>query len=234
MTHRKVRDVMTTDVRSVYVGSPVKVVAEQLAAGRISGLPVLDDQAKLVGVVSEADLLHKITYQDDADDWPKLFRRHRVDRTKAEGVLARDVMTAPAVTISPAASVVEAATVMERRGLKRLPVVDEDDSLVGILSRADLVRLFVRPDQEIRDEVQAQVLDRVLLLPAGSATVQVTEGVVTLYGKLQRKSEAEIAVELTRRTDGVVDVIDKLTFVEDDTTYRALHQQVDQPQGPYF
>lgn len=226
MTHRKVRDVMTTQVRNVYLGSPVKLIADELDAGRISAMPVLDDEANVVGVVSEADLLHKITYQDDTEEWPRLFRRHRVDRAKAEGLAARDLMTAPAVTISPNASVVEAALLMEQRHIKRLPVVNDLGSLVGIVSRGDLVRLFLRSDEEIRSEVQEEVLDRALLLSSGSASVWVANGIPTLRGRLKRRSDTQLAAELARRVDGVVDVVNELAWEEDDTTADAVRAQM--------
>ncbi|GAA3394960.1 CBS domain-containing protein [Cryptosporangium minutisporangium] len=233
MTHRTVKDVMTTDVRSVYLGSPAKLIAEQLDCAGISAVPVLNDEAAVVGVVSETDLLHKITYQDEGDDWPRLLRRHRTDRAKAAGLVARDLMTAPAITITPDATVVEAAQLMERRGVKRMPVVNDIGKLVGIVSRGDLIRLFVRTDAAIRDEVQADVLDRVLLSPAG-VTAEVTDGVVTLGGTLPRRSDTEIAVEFTRRIDGVLDVVSALAYVDDDTSYRAMRQQVSYPSGPFL
>lgn len=233
MTHRTVRDVMTTDVRSVYLGSPVKLIAEQLDLAGITAMPVLNDDADVVGVVSEADLLHKITYQDDTEDWPRFLRRHRTDRAKADGLLARDLMTTPAVTIGPDASVVEAAQLMERRGVKRLPVVDTTGNLVGIVSRGDLIRLFVRSDEALRDEVKADVLDRILLSPS-EVTAEVTDGVVTLCGNLRRRSDTELAVEFTRRIDGVIDVVNTLTYVDDDISYRAMRQQVSYPSGPFL
>ncbi|GAA0222845.1 CBS domain-containing protein [Cryptosporangium japonicum] len=226
MTHRHVRDVMTTEVRTVYIGAPVKVVAEELEAGRVSALPVVDDDRRVVGIVSEADLLHKITYQDDVDDWPRLLRRHRTDRAKAEAASAGTLMTSPAVTIGPGASVVEAAALMEHRNVKRLPVIDDTGDLIGIVSRRDLVRLFTRKDEDIRTEVEHEVFGRVLMLTPGTASAWVANGHVTLRGRLQRKSETEIAAELTRRIDGVVGVANSLTFGQDDTTYRALREDV--------
>ena len=233
MSHRKVKDVMTTAVRSVYVGTSVKLIAEQLDFAGISALPVLNDEADVVGVVSETDLLHKITYQDDTDEWPRLLRRHRTDRTKAEGLLARDLMTTPAITIGPAASVVEAAQLMEKRNVKRLPVVNDTGKLLGIVSRGDLVRLFVRSDEQIREEVETDVFGRVLLHPTG-VTAEVSDGVVTLSGKLQRRSAVDIAVEFARRIDGVVKVVNALTYADDDTDYRALRDQISYPSGPFL
>ncbi|GAA3399298.1 CBS domain-containing protein [Cryptosporangium minutisporangium] len=233
MTHRQVKDVMTTDVRTVYVGAPAKVVAEQLEAEQVSALPVVDDDFHVVGVVSEADLLHKITYQDDVDDRPRLLRRHRADRAKAEAASARTLMTSPAVTIRPGASVVEAAALMERQHVKRLPVVDDTGELVGIVSRRDLVRLFTRPDEEIRSEVEQEVFGQVLMLAPGTAAAWVANGHVTLRGRLPRRSETQIVAELTRRIDGVVGVANAMTFEQDDTTYRALREDV-ASRGIYY
>ncbi|MFI5957330.1 CBS domain-containing protein [Cryptosporangium sp. NPDC051539] len=233
MTHRTVSDVMTNAVQSAYVRTPVKTIAERLDWAGVTAMPVLDDDAEVVGVVSEADLLHKVTYQDDADGWPRLLRRHRTDRDKAEGLLAQDVMTAPAITIAPGASVVEAAQLLERHRVKRLPVVNDTGKLVGVVSRADLVRLLTRPDDEILEEVRADVIGRVLLSPEGVA-VGVSDGVVTLTGTLPRRSQIGIAVEFARRVDGVIEVVDALTYTEDDTAYRALRAEVDGPVGPYL
>ncbi|MFI5960057.1 CBS domain-containing protein [Cryptosporangium sp. NPDC051539] len=231
MTHRTVRDVMTTDVRTVYTGSPAKVVAEQLDEGRVSALPVVDDELRVVGVVSEADLLHKITYQDDDhDEWARFLRRHRADRAKAEGASAGSLMSAPAVTIRPGASVVEAARRMERHHVKRLPVVDDTGELIGIVSRRDLVRVFARSDAEIRSEVEAEVFDRVLLLEPGTATAWVANGVVTLRGELARRTDVRIAVDLTRRVDGVVGVDDRLGYRVDD----AANRGTDVPRGIFY
>ncbi|EXG82457.1 CBS domain-containing protein [Cryptosporangium arvum] len=233
MSHRTVKDVMTTTVRIVYAGTPVKLIAEQLDFAGISAMPVLDDEADVVGVVSETDLLHKITYQDERDEWPRLLRRHRTDRAKAEGLVARDLMTAPAITIDADASVVDAARLMEKRDVKRLPVVNDTGKLLGIVSRGDLVRLFVRSDAQIRDEVEAEVFGRVLLHPPDVAA-EVTDGVVTLSGTLPRRSDVELAVEFARRIDGVVRVVDALAHVDDDTSYRALREQVSYPSGPFL
>lgn len=233
MTHRRVRDVMTAAVRTVHQGSPAKVVAERLDTGRVGALPVVDGDGHVVGVVSEADLLHKLTYSDHDNDWPRFLRRHRADRAKADAVSAKDLMSTPAVTIRPAASVVEAAALMERRSVKHLPVVDESGTLVGIVSRGDLIRVFVRPDPDIRLEIETDVFRRILLLPPGTLTVEVASGVVTLRGMLPRASEVEITLQLVRGVDGVVAVDSRLTYRLDDTTYRALRDS-DAPRGVYY
>jgi len=219
MRHRTVRDVMTADVVTVGAATPAKDVAEALDRRRISGVPVTDDAGRVLGVVTGTDLLHKITYQDDGEDWPRFLRRHRVDREKAHGTTARELMTAPAVTIGPEATIVEAANALERRGVKRLPVVDAAGSLVGIVSRADLVKVFTRPDEEIGEEIRTDVVERALLLPPVAITVEVTDGRVTLRGSVERRSEAVLAAALARRVDGVVHLADHIGYLSDDVHY---------------
>lgn len=210
-----IRDVMTTDVHSVRKTTPFKDIARILAGRGISALPVADDECTVVGVVSEADLLHKEI--DPAP--PRLVARFSRRRAKGAGRVAADLMTAPAVTIDADASIVEGARRMLDNGVKRLPVVDRYGKLVGIVSRWDLVRLFARADDELREEIVHDVLERALCLPPAEATaaVAVTDGVVTLTGRLERKSLVPITVSLTRRVPGVVDVVDHLTFAMDDT-----------------
>ncbi|MFI5953105.1 CBS domain-containing protein [Cryptosporangium sp. NPDC051539] len=220
MKHRTVRNVMSTDVVTVQADASAKDIAQLLDSHRIAGVPVVaENRDVVVGVVTETDLLHKITYQDETDDWPRLLRRHRVDREKAHGVTARELMTTPAVTIRPDASVVEAAAALERAGVKRLPVVDGVGELVGIVSRSDLVKVFLRPDQQIQAEIVEDVLQQALLLPADACTVEIAQGVVTLKGHLDRRSDAVLAVALARRVDGVIRVVDRLGYLNDDTRY---------------
>jgi len=233
MTIRTVRDVMTTEVRTVRGGSTVRAVAEQFDVGRISAVPVVDDEGHVLGVLSETDLLHKITHQDDAGDRRRLRRRHRTDRAKADGLSAAELMTSPAVTVGPDASLAEAASLMERNSVKRLPVVDERGELIGIVSRGDLIRVFTRSDADILREIEAEIFGRVLMLPPGMASAEVTDGVVTIRGMLARECETEVARDLVRRVDGVVGVENRLTYRLDDTTYRAL-RDADAPRGVYY
>ena len=211
MRRLRVRDVMTTDVRSVRRSTPVKDIAVQLAGRKISAVPVVDDERTVVGVVSEADLLPK---QFPPGRWALPRRRARHDARVAE-----ELMTAPAVTIGPDESIVECARRMTHQHVKRLPVVDRYGKLVGILSRADLISVFVRSDSSLREEIVQDIFTEILLIPAqqAEAAVAVDDGVVTLTGQLDRKSSIPIAVSLTRRVSGVVDVVNKLTFAFDDT-----------------
>jgi CBS domain-containing protein len=218
MRHLKVDDVMTRRVATVQVGAPFKDVARLLAERKISAVPVLDNDGKLVGVVSEADLLRKEQYHEDAMPTRRRFgsRRERVFRAKARGDFAGDVMTTPAITVGPEASVVEAAKVMIERNVKRLPVVDFDGCLVGIVSRADLLWVFLRPDDEIAEEIRTEVFAQVLLQEP-TYTVTVNNGIVMLSGRLDRRSAVEIAERLVRAVDGVVDVVNGLTYRVDDS-----------------
>ena len=223
MRHLEVDDVMTRRVTTVQVGARFKDVARALAEHKISAVPVLDGDGTLVGMVSEADLLRKEQYHEDALPTRRRFgsRRERVLRAKALGDFAGDVMTAPAITIGPEATVVEAAKLMIEQNVKRLPVVDADGCLIGIVSRADLLWVFLRPDDEIAEEIRHEVLARVLLQEP-TYTVAVTDGIVTLSGKLDRRSTVEIADRLVRAVDGVVDVVNGLTYQVDDSEKRLI------------
>jgi CBS domain-containing protein len=227
MRHLKVDDVMTRQVATVQVGAPFKDVARLLAERKVSAVPVLDGDGKLVGIVSEADLLRKEQYHEDALPTRRRFgsRRERVHRAKALGDFAGDVMTAPAITVGPEATVVEAATLIIEENVKRLPVVDSDGCLVGIVSRADLLWVFLRPDDEIAEEIRTDVFARVLLQEP-TYTVTVNNGIVLLSGKLDRRSTVEIAERLVRAVDGVVDVVNGLTYRVDDGDKRLIRSML--------
>jgi CBS-domain-containing membrane protein len=218
MSRWKVQDVMTTDVVSVHEDTGFKEIAELLISRGVSAVPVVNDLDYVVGVVSEADLLHKVEFSGEPAA-ARLFerRRQRTARSKAGGDHAGGIMTAPAVTTSADKKVVDAARVMEARQVKRLPVVDGEGRLIGIVSRRDLLKAFQQPDAAIRDEVVEQVLRRALWVEPSQVHVQVHDGVVTLGGQLDRRSTIDVAVALTRAVDGVVDVVDGLTYRYDDT-----------------
>jgi CBS-domain-containing membrane protein len=230
MRHNKVGTVMTTDVVRAEYGTPFKEVARLLATHRISGLPVVDEDDRVIGVLSETDLMmHQATTPDPyeprnrarlAELTPGAKRLAAKGRARTAGRL----MTAPAVTVHADDTIVRAARTMAQKHVERLPVLDQEDRLVGIVTRRDLLQVFLRPDQEIREEVIQEVLVRALWLPPGSVEVSVTEGVVTLSGHAERKSETQIAMSMTRRIDGVVDVVGKLTYRLDDARLRTEEQ----------
>jgi CBS domain-containing protein len=217
MSHRKIREVMTPDVVTADVNTPFKELAAIMARRGVSGLPVLDGEGRVAGIVSEADLLPKQEFQEDPKVRPLPWWRHWAARDRTAGTTAGDLMTAPAVTIGPDESVVAAARLMERRKIKRLPVTGPDARLEGIVSRCDLVRVFLRPDTEIRDEIIDEVFTDFLGTNPAVVRVSVTEGVVTLAGEVEKKSMIPFAVRMSRSVDGVVDVADELTFAVDDT-----------------
>lgn len=203
MNQLRIRDVMTRDVRSVRRTTPIKQVAAILAGQRISAVPVVDDEQAVVGVVSEADLLPK---EVPPGRWASRGRKARYAARTAE-----QVMTTPALTVEADGSIVDAARRMTHERVKRLPVVDRDGKLVGIVSRVDLIALYARGDEALRAEIVVEVFEEILSIPAkqAEAAVSVEDGVVTLTGELDRKSSVPIAVSLTRRVPGVVDVVDQ-------------------------
>lgn len=217
MTHRTVREVMTADVACASQDTPFKEAAELMAERHVSALPVLDAEGRVIGVVSESDLLRKQEYQDDPRA-PRLgWRWRRELRPKATADTVGGAMSSPPVTISPETGVVEAARVIDRNHVKRLPVTGPDGRLVGIVSRADLLRVFLRSDAEIAAQVRGEVFGETLRTNLSLVRVDVSEGVVTLGGEVEKKSMVDLAVRLTRAVDGVVDVVNRLEFAIDDT-----------------
>jgi CBS-domain-containing membrane protein len=213
---RRVRDVMTREVVTVDEQESFKELAALMAECRVSALPVLDEGGRVVGVVSEADLLLKEEFPEGPAGGRLFQGRHRMERAKAAGDTAVELMTAPAITIGPDATVAEAARLLHRHQIKRLPVVDPAGPLLGIVSRADLLKVFLRGDDQIAREVRQDVLLRALWVNPDTVVVEVRDGVVTLIGQLERRSLIPIAVSLVRGLDGVVDVVDRLTFEVDD------------------
>jgi CBS domain-containing protein len=213
MITRKVRNVMTSEVVTVNEQTPFTEIVRLMAAHKVSALPVVDDEGKVVGLVSEADLLRKEEYQDEQEEpnWLER-RRERVARSKAAARTAAGVMSTPVITVDPEATVPMAARLLARHAVKRLPVVDSRGRLVGIVSRADLLRLFLRDDGAIYREVVDDVLLRALWIEPTSVRVTVNDGIVTLVGYLEHKSLVPMAIHLTRAVPGVVDVVSRLSY----------------------
>jgi CBS domain-containing protein len=214
-----VRDVMTTDVATVTPGTSLKEVAQILVGRAISGVPVVDIEGGVLGVVSETDLLAKERADPPGRDGPLAWLVDPieiVERRKLVARLAGEVMSAPAVTIPPNRTVASAAAAMLDHRVNRLPVV-EDGRLVGIVTRTDLVRAFTRSDAEVADEILADVLGRQMLLGDHAVDVEVDAGEVLLSGVLGRRSQVELMPRLVARVPGVVGVENKLTWREDDT-----------------
>lgn len=228
----KVEDIMTRKVVSVREDTPFKNIAALLLANSVSAVPVVDATGRVLGVVSEADLLHKEEFREQYHREgykPSLKTRLRhwlsQDRgrtaAKARGERAADLMTAPAVTVPRHYSVVQASRLMEAHGVKRLPVVDRKGRLVGVVSRSDLLKVFVRSDDEIAREIRQEILDKALWVETAGAHVDVTGGVVTLRGRVDRHSDALIAARMVQRVNGVVRVVNELTWDTDDLAASA-------------
>ncbi|MFD1542741.1 CBS domain-containing protein [Nonomuraea guangzhouensis] len=221
-----VADVMTTKVVSVTAATPFKDIAQALITGGISAVPVMDDDNHVIGMVSEADLLRKEEFREEfyREGYRPPLRarlRHPKGRQKAEGDTAAELMTSPAISVSPTVSAVVATRLMDAHNVKRLAVVAPNGRLVGILSRRDLVKLFVRGDEEIAAEVRDDVLDRSLWVDTSGVKVKVHQGVVTLSGQMDRRTETGIAARMSGRVNGVVDVVNKLTWKTDDSVWEA-------------
>jgi CBS-domain-containing membrane protein len=216
---RKVRDVMTADVAYVREQTPYKELVRLLAERRVSALPVVDVNRKVIGIVSEADLLLK--QQHPADSFQRFLlerKRRRLERAKAQGDIAAELMSRPAITVGPDATAAEAARLLRMHLVRQLPVVDPVGRLVGIVSRSDLLSVFLRPDDEIRREILEQVILRELRMGPGRFDVAVREGVVTLQGSCERRSLIPAVVRAVAAVEGVVRVENRLGYDLDDTT----------------
>ncbi|MEH0972510.1 CBS domain-containing protein [Micromonospora sp. CPCC 205546] len=220
----QVGDVMTREVTTVGEETPYREIVDALVRRGISGVPVVDGFRRVLGVVSESDLLHKVERAGHPDE-RRVFegRRRRTAREKADALVARDLMTAPPVTTWPQATISAAAREMDQESVKRLPVLDDLGRIVGIVTRGDLLRVHLRTDAEIREDVVQEVLRRVLAVRDGLVTVRVRGGEVTLDGRLDRRSAVELAVRLAGQVSGVVRVTSTLAYDVDDSALVDLH-----------
>jgi CBS domain-containing protein len=206
----RVREILTEDVVSVTPATSLRSVAELLVRHRISGVPVVDDRGRVVGVVSEADIVSKETGPHGG----------RESLAKLAARTAAEAMTAPAITVDSECRVADAARLMSGRGVNRLPVVDKAGTLAGIVTRADLVRAFVRSDVEIERELREDVVLRTLWIDPAEMWISVTDGEVRLSGKVDTKADAELLEYFASRVPGVVSV------------HSTLRWRIDKPQLP--
>jgi CBS domain-containing protein len=213
----KVKDVMTTDVVSVPPGASLKEAARLMVERRISGLPVVDASGGVLGVISEGDLLVKERggSLDARGFLAWLIGAQEDGWSKLEARVVGEAMTTPAATIGPERPVATAATLMLDREVNRLPVVDRDGRLVGIVTRADLVRAFARADAEVAREIRDEVIGRQLWLAEDTVTVEVAAGEVVLRGSVERRGDAEVLPKLAAHVPGVVAVSSEVTWRED-------------------
>ncbi|MEV8099897.1 CBS domain-containing protein [Kitasatospora sp. NPDC085879] len=231
MQHRSVHDVMTQEVVTARPDTPFKEVAGLFHRNDITAVPVLDEQDRPIGMVSEADLIRKEAVLPDPEGRAPGRWLPPKDRARAEAETAGGLMTTPAVTARPTWSVPEAARQMDKHKVKRLPVVDEAGRLVGIVSRRDLLEVFLRHDAAIREEIVHDVFGQILWTSAEDIQVTVDDGVVTVAGRLPRRSLIPIAEQLCRAVDGVVGVHQTLDWTEDDTELRLEHPHAYRADG---
>lgn len=213
----KVADVMTADAMSVDEQAPFKQIVDIMEAFGYNALPVVDSSGRVLGLVSSADLVPKIEFAG-TEEQPHLFegRRHRTARDKAAATAAAELMTTPAVTVLPQTTLVEAAKIMDSGDLKRLPVVDELGRLTGMVTRSDLLKVFLRDDTDIRREIRTEVLADLVGVEPSQIHVDVDDGVVTLLGRLDRRSLVPVTIRHIERVAGVVDVVSHLSYRVDD------------------
>lgn len=230
-----INDVMSRPALTVHPETPLKDVARLLVEQRISGLPVVDDERRVLGVISEADLLLK-------EQGPAAVPHRHLERllgessttrarlAKVEATTAGEAMSSPAVTISADRPLAEAATLMTRRGINRLPVV-EDGVLVGVVSRADLVRAYVRTDDELGEAVRREILLGTMWLDPRLFDVTVRNGIVRIAGSVGRRSTAEVIARMIAMIPGVVDVIGAIHWDTDDRDVVAPGRDFVTPWG---
>ncbi|WP_406005169.1 CBS domain-containing protein [Streptomyces sp. NBC_00637] len=200
-----VSDVMTGAVVAVGRDAPFKDIVRLMERWEVSALPVLEGEGRVIGVVSEADLLPKEEFREDVPD--RFTQRQRLsDLARAGALTAEEAMSSPAVTVHGTTTLAEAARIMARRHVKRLPVIDGEGKLEGVVSRSDLLKVFLRDDEELTEEVRHEVVDSLFPLSADHIRVEVSEGVVTLTGWVDSAELVAVAERLARAVEGIVDV----------------------------
>jgi CBS domain-containing protein len=220
-----VRDVMTTSVITFRPETPLHDVASQLIGARISGAPVVDADGTLLGVVSEADILIKEQGREAVPHRRLAGVRGESAATKAALVKAAatnagEAMTTPAITVGAGATIAEAARIMTQHHVNRLPVLEEG-KLAGIVTRADLVRTFVRTDAELVEIIREEVLWRSMWVNPVGFDVRVDGGHVRIRGHVDRRSTADLIASVTAMVPGVIDVLSSITYELDDSALRA-------------
>jgi CBS domain-containing protein len=209
--HRTVADVMTVRVHVASPLTPFKLLVRLIEENRISAVPVVNQQGVPVGVVSESDLLLKES---------RVAKRHG-DRVKTEATIAADLMTSPPITVRTDALIADAARLMQERNVRRLVVVDARGRIAGIVSRSDLLQIFLRTDEDLREEIIHGILPAIVPNDARTVDVDVRSNVITLAGEVDRRSDVEILIRMARDIDGAVYVVNRLRYRWDDLKQTA-------------
>jgi CBS domain-containing protein len=211
-----VASVMSSPVVTVTPETTFKECVRILRRKRVSGLPVVDATGRLVGIVSETDLLNKVERRDP-DTYVLESRRHRLDRARALALDVASAMSSDVVSVAPDFPISLAAREMHTRGFKRLPVVDSTGRLVGIVSRGDLLTVFLRTDREVRADVVKVLAEATNKHGGHELRARVSQGVVELSGSFEEKTRCEATVRAVTSIEGVVGVRSRMTFALDDT-----------------
>ena len=209
----QVGDVMTRDVLTISLDAPFKHIEQLMDEHHISALPVVDGEGGVVGVVSEADLLLKT--EAGAQEPGRWTHDSRERRSKSHAQTAAGLMSSPAVTVAPTQPLAAAARLMRKHSVKRLPVVD-GGRLVGIVSRADVLKSYLRSDADIQSDIANRVIRGSMWLDPSSFDISVDDGVVRISGEVDRRSDVEILTTLTFAVEGVIGVEPMLTYRFDD------------------
>ena len=210
--NRTVADVMSGSVVAVRPAAGFKEIVTLMRQQNVSAVPVVDRPGHIIGIVSEADLLLKELPVEESQTASILATGRRGERARAAGVTAGDLMTPAVVKIRKDAPVTEAAQLMHDQRVKRLPVVDRDGKLIGVVSRVDVLSVFDRPDEQIRDEIANGIISGKFRFDPGALDVDVSSGIVTVSGPVKRRDTAAQLLEAIRHSDGVVDVRDRFSY----------------------
>ena len=215
-----VKDVMSTHVIAVRRTAAYKEIAAMLHSQRVSAFPVIDEDNKVIGVVSEADLLAKVALEGTVPRTLQSLAQEHL-RTRVNAVTAADLMTKPPVTIGPDEPVTHAARLMYNQGVKRLPVTSDDGRLIGIVTRSDILGVYNRPDAEIQHQVSQDLILGTFRSDPDRFTVTVKDGIVTVEGTPETTPAGHDIIDAVRHMEGVVAVRDRLSYPPDSPYLRS-------------
>ena len=206
----KVEEVMTADVVHVLADTPFKECVDMVGLHRIGALPVVDGSGRLLGILSESDLLRKEEVKGGNAE------------PRGSARTAGEAMTRTVVTVAPGTAVAQAARLMHRSSVRHLPVTDGGGRLIGIVARGDLLKVFLRSDESIRREIDEELLPRTFGIARGVLEIEVRQGVVHISGEIEQRGQGRLVLEFVQRVEGVVAVESGLNHLKDDTGDRQV------------